>query len=137
MASIDLYMFTFSIIVISMIVNLAVSLYGVLVKPNIVKKIISLTILGDSANTFAILVGYRATYPVSPPVQLNVPPSPSDVSQLTGLSVDPLPQALVLTAIVIGLAVNVFLIFLAIQIYRLYGTLNMREIARVKGGQHE
>ncbi|MEM1545867.1 MAG: sodium:proton antiporter [Candidatus Methanomethylicia archaeon] len=137
MMNINLYMFTFTIIIVSLIVNLALSLYGVLVKPNIVKKIISLTILGDSANTFAILIGYRAIYPVSPPVQLNIPPSPSDVFQLTSLSVDPLPQALVLTAIVIGLAVNIFLIFLAIQIHRLYGTLDMREIARIKGVGYE
>ena len=135
--SINLYMFTFSIVAISLVVNLALSIYGVLVRPNIVKKIISLTILGDSANTFAILIGYRAIYPVLPPVQVNIPPSPSDVLQLTCLSVDPLPQALVLTAIVIGLAVNVFLIFLAIQIHRLYGTLDMREIARIKSGGYE
>lgn len=130
----ELYMF--SLVVISLLVNLGIALYGVLIRPNIVKKIISLTILGDSANTFAILIGYRAIYPVSPPVQIYVPPSPSNVSQLVNVSVDPLPQALVLTAIVIGLAVNVFLIFLAVQIYRLYGTLDMREIARIKGERH-
>lgn len=133
----ELYTFTFSLVVISLLANLGIALYGVLIRPNIVKKIISLTILGDSANTFAILIGYRTIYPVSPPVQIRVPPSPKDVSQLISISVDPLPQALVLTAIVIGLAVNVFLIFLAIQMYRLYGTLDMKKIAKIKGERHE
>ncbi|MEM4786273.1 MAG: sodium:proton antiporter, partial [Desulfurococcaceae archaeon] len=48
-------------------------------------------------------------------------------------SVDPLPQALVLTAIVIGLAVTLFLVFLTLQIYRTYGTLDIREIRRLRG----
>ena len=49
------------------------------------------------------------------------------------MSVDPLPQALVLTAIVIGLAVTLFLVFLTLQAYRLYKTTDVREIAKLRG----
>ena len=41
---------------------------------------------------------------------------------------DPVPQALVLTAIVIGVAVLALALSLTIRVYRLFGTLNMRKI---------
>jgi multicomponent Na+:H+ antiporter subunit C len=47
--------------------------------------------------------------------------------------VDPLPQALVLTAVVIGLAVTLFLVFLGYILYTHYKTLDMREIKKLKG----
>ena len=48
-------------------------------------------------------------------------------------SVDPLPQALVLTSIVIGLGVTIFAIALCIRIYEKYGTYDITEIRRLKG----
>jgi multicomponent Na+:H+ antiporter subunit C len=42
--------------------------------------------------------------------------------------VDPVPQALVLTAIVIGVAVLALALSLAIRLYQHYGTLNLRKI---------
>ncbi|MBA7666722.1 hypothetical protein ES703_74803 [subsurface metagenome] len=42
--------------------------------------------------------------------------------------VDPVPQALVLTAIVIGVAVLALALSLAIRLYHHYGTLNLRKI---------
>ncbi len=47
--------------------------------------------------------------------------------------VDPLPQALVLTAIVIGLAVLGLLISIALRIYEKYGTFDITEIRKLKG----
>jgi multicomponent Na+:H+ antiporter subunit C len=47
--------------------------------------------------------------------------------------VDPLPQALVLTSIVIGLAVTALLVAIAIRIYEKYGTFDITKIRRLKG----
>jgi multisubunit Na+/H+ antiporter MnhC subunit len=47
--------------------------------------------------------------------------------------VDPLPQALVLTAIVIGLATTAMMMAVIIRIYRKYGTFDIREIRNLKG----
>jgi multicomponent Na+:H+ antiporter subunit C len=47
--------------------------------------------------------------------------------------VDPLPQALVLTAIVIGLAVTALIAAIAIRIYEKYGTFDITQIRRLKG----
>lgn len=132
---IETYLFT--VLIMSMFINLGISLYGVLAKPSLVKKIIALTILSDTANTFAIIVGYRRwptpESPVRPPVLTKLPPSQRDIISFASSAVDPLPQALVLTAIVIGLAVTLFLVFLTLQAYRLYGTTDVRKIARLKG----
>ena len=47
--------------------------------------------------------------------------------------VDPLPQAMVLTAIVIGLATNAMLLAVAIRIYRKYGTFDVRKLNKLNG----
>jgi multicomponent Na+:H+ antiporter subunit C len=55
------------------------------------------------------------------------------LSEFVARSVDPLPQALVLTAVVIGLAVTIFLVFLGYQLFNHYKTLDMRRIKKLKG----
>ena len=47
--------------------------------------------------------------------------------------VDPLPQAMVLTAIVIGVATTALLLSIAVMIYKKYGTFNVRKIQELKG----
>jgi len=134
---IELETYFFTILVLSMFVNLGLALYGVLARPSLVKKIIALTILSDTANTFAIIVGYARwpspTLPIKPPVLTNLNPSQVDILVFSQQAVDPLPQALVLTAIVIGLAVTLFLVFLTLQAYRLYGTTDVRKISKLRG----
>jgi len=125
----------YMIVVLSIYVNIGVSLYAALAKPNLVKKIIALTILGDSVNTFIILAGYKLWRPgliLQPPVLTTFSPSSEALKQFIERSVDPIPQALVLTAIVINLAVTVFLATIALHMYRHFGTVNMDEVGRVK-----
>lgn len=124
-----IYMYTI-LIVIS-----ALAIYGIARRPNMIKKIIALSIFGDTANVFAIFIGFRAGGPgsISPPVYPTVKPGPSDIETMVKVAVDPLPQVLVLTAIVINMAVTALLVFLAIQLYRAYGTLDARKIARLRG----
>ncbi|MBN2110912.1 MAG: NADH-quinone oxidoreductase subunit K [Methanosarcinaceae archaeon] len=47
--------------------------------------------------------------------------------------VDPLVQALVLTAIVISLATTAFILILAYRIYEEYGTTDIKELRRLRG----
>lgn len=133
----ELNTFLFNILLISLFFNVGISLYGIFVRPSLIKKIIALTIFSDTANVLAIVVGYRKwpspEQPPIPPVIINVNPSSEDLNQFINQAVDPLPQALVLTAVVIGLAVSLFLIFLTLQIYRLYGTTDVRKIAKLRG----
>ncbi|MCC6047797.1 MAG: sodium:proton antiporter [Desulfurococcaceae archaeon] len=119
--------FLLTLTLYNLLVTAAVSIYGIVARPSLTKKIISLTILGDSLNVLAIFIGFRV---------FSIPPelvSEVELERFVGLAVDPLPQALVLTAIVIGLAVTLFLVFLALQVYRLYGTLDTRRIRELRG----
>ncbi|MCC6040880.1 MAG: sodium:proton antiporter [Desulfurococcaceae archaeon] len=123
-----------SVTLASLLVNFAISLYAMFFKPHYVKKVIALTILGDTVNTFAIYIGYRRWVEQRPPrVPVLTDLRPEAIEEFKNLAVDPLPQALVLTAIVIGLAVILFLVFLGWILYSHYRTLDMREIKRLKG----
>ena len=117
-----------SITIVSLLATLIISVYGIVAKPNLVKKLIALTIFGDTANVLVVLLGYRAIYPVKPPILPEL--SKSAVGEFVKTSVDPLPQALVITAVVIGMAVNILIAFAVIQIYRIYGTLDVREVGK-------
>lgn len=114
---------------------IGITIYGVVVKTNIIKKIISLTILGDTANLLIIFLGYRLIPLPKPPILPSINPSIEELSEFIRSSVDPLPQALVITAIVINVAIVAFLTFLAIQVYNHYGTLEYNEIIDVKRGE--
>jgi multicomponent Na+:H+ antiporter subunit C len=127
----NLVPYLFTTVIISLIINIAISLYGVFAKPSLIKKFIALTIFSDSVNTFAIIIGFRLTpwggYP-QPAILTSVSPTPEDIKKFTSIAVDPLPQALVLTAIVIGLAVNMFLVGLIMLFYKYYGTTDVRKV---------
>lgn len=116
----------FNILLLSLGANIAISIYGIVSKPNMVKKIIALTILSDTINVIAIIVGFRLANPPIPPI--HTPISNDTYVILLNRAVDPIPQALVLTAIVIGLALIVFLAFLTLRIFRIFGTVNLHEV---------
>lgn len=100
-----------------------IGLYGVLRKRNLVKIIIGLGIIEYSMNLFFVLLGYR--YYGRAPLEAQ--------DQIIRNMVDPLPQALVLTSIVIGLAITALVISIAIRIYERYGTFDITKIKRLKG----
>ncbi len=100
-----------------------VGLYCVLRKRNIIKIIIGLAIIEYAVNLFIVLIGYR----------LHGRAPIFDRNQNILNMVDPLPQALVLTTIVIGLAIIMVVVSLAIRIYEKYGTFDITKIRRLKG----
>ena len=98
-------------------------LFGILTKRNLIKIAVSLSIMEISVFLFFALLGYREGG-IAPIVD------PADPGKIY---VDPLPQALVLTAIVIGLATTAMLMAVIIRLYRKYGTFDIREINNLKG----
>ena len=97
----------------------SIGLCIILIKRNLIKVIIGLSILDTGVNLFLISVGYisKGTAPIFSKPGLD-----------SARMVDPVPQALVLTAIVIGVAVLALALSLAIRLYHHYGTLNLRKI---------
>ncbi len=100
-----------------------IGVYGVLRKRNLVKIIIGLGIIEYSMNLFFVLLGYR--------FYGRAPIEAQDQNILN--MVDPLPQALVLTSIVIGLGITALIISIAIRIYEKYGTFDITKIKKLRG----
>lgn len=104
-----------------------VGLYGVMVKRNLIKIVISLVILESAVNMFIIMIGYRKDG-IAPIMSKLMSPE-----VFASRSVDPVPQALVLTAIVIGLGVTAMTVAIAMRLYEKYGTYDIKEIRNLKG----
>ncbi len=104
-----------------------IGLYCALTKKNTVKIVIGLSLMEYAANLFLILLGYRKDG-AAPIVDESTSPL-----EFLARSVDPLPQALVLTSIVIGLGVTTLAIALCIRLYEKYGTFDITEIRRLRG----
>lgn len=100
-----------------------VGLYGVLTRRNLIKIVIGLSVMEFSVFLFLVLIGYIA----GGQAPIIIPGMEDPVF------VDPLPQAMVLTAIVIGLATTAMLLSIAIRIYKKYGTFDIREINNLRG----
>ena len=99
-----------------------VGLYAVVFRKNLIKMIIGITIIESGVNLFLITLGYREDSIA--PIYTS---SPGGIMSL------PVPQALTLTSIVIGVAVLALMLSLVIHIYRHYNTLDVRKI----GGNEE
>ena len=104
-----------------------VGLYCVVTKKNIVKIIIGIIIMDYAVNLFLILLGYRSGG-VAPIIDQT-----TDMAKFSQASVDPLPQALVLTSIVIGLGVVSLMVAICIRLYERYGTFDITKMKRLKG----
>ena len=104
------------------LVLLAVGLYGMLAKRNLVQKIIGMTIFTTAIYLFFIEGSVKdgATAPIIDP-ELGSDPVHY---------VDPLPHLLILTAIVVGVGVVGVALALVVRIYRIHGTLDEDELVR-------
>lgn len=101
----------------------SIGLYCILVKRNLIKIIIGIAILEYAVNLAFILFGYRFR---------GRAPILAEAQTIKNI-VDPLPQALVLTAIVIGLATTALIVAIAVRIYDRYRTFDITKIRRLKG----
>jgi multicomponent Na+:H+ antiporter subunit C len=100
-----------------------IGLYVVLVKSNLIKVIIGINLLDTGVNLFLVSVGY---------LHMGTAPIFSAADGMGREMVDPVPQALVLTAIVIGVSVVALALSVAIRLYQHYGTLDLRKITELK-----
>ena len=101
----------------------SLGIYCILRKRNIIKIIVGVIISEYAVNLFFILVAYRRE---------GRAPIHSPDSEILNM-VDALPQAVVLTSIVIGLATTALLVALAMRIYEKYGTFDITKIKELKG----
>jgi multicomponent Na+:H+ antiporter subunit C len=103
------------------IILLVMGLYGMILKRNLVKKLIGMTIFQASIILFFIASAtkYNATVPIYTPEIPN-----TDVASY----INPLPHTLMLTAIVVGVATLGVAFSLLVLIYNRYKTLDEQEL---------
>ena len=98
----------------------AAGLYLMLHK-GMVKLILGIMLLSYATNLFIFLVA-RITRGIPAIISENQ-------DKLTDTFADPVPQALILTAIVIGFGIQAFAIVLIRRVYKVTGTANMDELS--------
>ncbi len=101
-----------------------IGLYAVLIKKNLVKIVIGLSIFDAGIHLLFVGIGYikGGTAPIFSPGYENA----------ANRMVDPVPQALVLTAIVIGFAVTSVALSLIIRLYKHHNTAKIDQIKSLK-----
>ncbi len=96
-----------------------IGIYGLVARRHLMRNILGLVVLEGGVNLLLVAVGYRGG--AGAPILR--------AGQAAGPLVDPLPQALVLTAIVIGFGVLALALALIVRVRESYGTLDNREVA--------
>lgn len=104
-----------------------IGLYTVIVRRNIIKKLIGLNIMETSVFFFYISLGY---------LDGGIAPIRVGGADPTRM-VNPIPQALILTGIVVAVSVTALALALVILLYRQYGTLDVDRIFRDEGEEKE
>ncbi len=92
---------------------------------SIVKLVIGLALLGHAANLLIFTMGRL--------VRGRPPIIPTGAGQLQAPFADPLPQALILTAIVIGFGIQAFAIVLIKRAYQTVGTDDLDDMKATDG----
>jgi len=99
------------------------ALFGIITSDNIIKTIVYTTILNAGVITFWIVLGSHGG-------TLTIPPLMHDGSHYSlnphQLMADPVPQALMITAVVIGFSVTAVNIILLITLHRKYKTTDWK-----------
>lgn len=105
------------------IVIILIGIYGILTKRNIIKMTMSLYVMNSGIILFFVSLGYKVSAQAAIFENSSLP-----IEQGKILMVDPLPQAVMLTTIVIGLGITALALALSIKIYEKYKTLNTAKL---------
>ncbi len=96
-------------------------IFAMVMYHHLIRIIFGLVLLEAGVNLFLITIGFRANAVAPILVGGQMP---------TVAMVDPIPQALVLTAIVIGVGVQALALALVIKTYKAYGTLDTKQLSQ-------
>lgn len=97
-------------------VLIGIGLYGMTIKRNLLKKVIGMTIFQTAIYLLYIQGATKA--------QGTIPVRMAELGSDPAAYINPLPQVIVLTAIVVGVAITGVALSLLLVAYRRYGTLD-------------
>jgi multicomponent Na+:H+ antiporter subunit C len=95
-----------------------IGLYGLLARRNIIKTVISLGIIQSAIILYYLDINFTSNS--IPPIGTNIGTN----------AADPVPQALMITAIIIGVAVTAVSLTMFISLYHHYGTTNWEKVIK-------
>lgn len=95
-----------------------VGLYGIVSSRNLIRAILSLTVVQSA--TYLVLLGVGYSKGGQAPIFADIPQ--------TSKAVDPVVQVMVLTDIVIGATVTAMLLALAVQAHKRFGSLDPQDL---------
>jgi multisubunit Na+/H+ antiporter MnhC subunit len=109
-----------------------IGLYGMIAERHLARIVLALALVGSGVNLLIVAVGFRP--------DAAAPILTGDMKPVA--MVDPIPQALVLTSIVIDVGVLALALALMIRVHEAFGTLDAREVQKriaeaTNGGRHE
>ena len=113
---------------ITSVILIVLGLYAVCTRKNLIKVIIGLGLTDYGINLLIVSIGFHdgGTAPIWQLQDLLNGTTPA-------YFVDPVPQALTLTSIVIGACVDAMALSFAIKIYQKYHSIDTDEIRRLRG----
>lgn len=97
---------------------MAVAMYGVCVSKSIIKSIICFNII--QAAIILLYIVFASSTGSEIPI----------ISEFISDIVDPLPQALMITAIVISASVTALALMITVKVFHYYGTLNWNDLSK-------
>lgn len=111
------------IIYLACAVLLLIGVYCIAVKKNLIKIVMGLVIMEYAANLFLVAIGYRQGG-IDPIIKLG---------EKGTVYVDPLPQAMALTVMLVGLATTMIMVAISMRLYDRYGTFDITKMRKLKG----
>ena len=99
-----------------------IALYIIISQRNLIKLVMGIVILESGINLFLVTLGYREAGIA--PIYTNAP---------EGVMVLPIPQALTLTSIVIGVAITALMLSMIMLTYRHTGSIDSEKSRKMKG----
>lgn len=99
-----------------------VGFWGILAEDNLIRKVFGLSFCNSAITLLFVRLGAREG--TAPPIIDAAHAGPES----TTLMVDPVPHALMLTAIVVGVCIMALAVVLVKRLWDRFGTLSMREI---------
>lgn len=100
-----------------------IGMYGLCARRNILKTIISMSILQASLVLYFLSLSFHP---------LNVPPIGADLNAYAYVA-DPVPQALMITAVVVGISVTAVSLTMFVSMFHKYGTTNWNKVKKKRG----
>ncbi len=106
------------------VILFVIGMHTMLTNSNMIKKVIAMNIMDTSVFLLFVAAGYVAGG------QAPIIREGLEISYI-----NPLPGAMMLTGIVVGVSVTAYALSLIVKIYQYYGTVDTDEIAVIRGSE--